>query len=69
MLLKGLWGSICQSNIQFGRDGPLALICYEEVERILSAIYTQNIPKFSILGVDPTFNLGDFDVTVKRFHP
>lgn len=46
---------------------PMMVLAYDYMLADLSRFCT-NQRKFSILGVDPTFSLGDFDVTVTTYH-
>ena len=46
---------------------PMMVLAYGYILTDLSRFCT-NQRKFSILGVNPTFSLGDFDVTVTAYH-
>ena len=45
---------------------PMMVLAYNYMLNDLSRFFTGNT-RFSILGVDPTFSLGDFDVTVTTY--
>ena len=46
---------------------PMMMLAYDYMLNDLERFCT-NQRRFSILGVDPTFSLGDFDVTVTTYH-
>ena len=46
---------------------PMMVLAYDYMLNDLERFCTSQ-RRFSILGVDPTFSLGDFDVTVTTYH-